>query len=213
MASSERHIVDIPRRCVSETACMKYLTIIRHAKSCWDQPGLADHDRPLGARGLLAAPAVGTFLQRTYFGGGDEEPLLPTPQKIISSTAARALATAQIIRERLHIDLEHLHLDSRLYLATESTLLKVVQGLDEDWQHVALFGHNPGMHIFADRILARARIPRMPTCTAVILGIPSEYWALCDWNEAQLVAYITPRMLEKRFPEVWPGISRPDGED
>jgi phosphohistidine phosphatase SixA len=29
---------------------MKYLTVLRHAKSAWDQPGLSDHDRPLNER-------------------------------------------------------------------------------------------------------------------------------------------------------------------
>ncbi len=56
---------------------MKYLTIVRHAKSSWGQPGLADHDRTLNERGQRAAPAVATFLHRTYFGGADSPPLLP----------------------------------------------------------------------------------------------------------------------------------------
>ena len=208
-----RESIDIPVRCVTETPCMRYLTVIRHAKSCWDHSGLADHDRSLGARWLLAAPAVGTFLKRTYFGGGDEAALLPQPDCLISSTAARALATAQIIRERLELTIDMLQLNSQLYMASEGTILKVVQDLNEDWKHVFLFGHNPGLHVFVDRMLARARISRMPTCTAVILGLPHQYWALSDWNEAQLIACITPKMLEKRFPEVWPGISRSDGDD
>ena len=30
---------------------MKKITLIRHAKSSWDHPGLADHNRPLNKRG------------------------------------------------------------------------------------------------------------------------------------------------------------------
>ena len=70
---------------------MKYLTIVRHAKSSWGQPGLADHDRPLNERGLRAAPAVATFLHRTYFGGNESPPLLPLPDRLVTSTALRAL--------------------------------------------------------------------------------------------------------------------------
>jgi phosphohistidine phosphatase len=78
---------------------MKYLTIVRHAKSSWGQPGLADHDRPLNERGKKAAPAVAAFLHRTYFGGSGPSALLPLPDKLVTSTALRALTTAQIMRE------------------------------------------------------------------------------------------------------------------
>ena len=192
---------------------MKYLTLIRHAKSSWEQTGAADHDRPLNERGRLAAPAVGTFLYRTYFGGGQSPPLLPQPDRLVTSTALRALSTAQIMREVMHLPPEVLLLDSKLYLAEAGRILETVSGLDERWQHVMLFGHNPGMHEFAERILARAHVPKMPTCTVVLLGLPSEYWGLVDWGEAQLIGYVTPKTLERRFPELYAGISRQDGGD
>jgi hypothetical protein len=34
---------------------MKHLFLPRHAKSSWDDPALADHDRPLARRGRRAA--------------------------------------------------------------------------------------------------------------------------------------------------------------
>lgn len=189
---------------------MKYLTVIRHAKSSWDQPGLADHDRPLNERGRRAAPAVGAFLQRTYFGGGESPPLLPPPDLLVSSTALRALTTAQIMREEFRLPVEALRLDSRLYLATAQKILEIVRELDESKNHAVVFGHNPGMHEFAEHILARAHVPRMPTCTAVILALPHVYWGLADWNEGQLIGYVTPKSLERRFPGLYPGISKSD---
>ena len=36
---------------------MRTLLLMRHAKSSWDRPGLADLDRPLAPRGRLAAAA------------------------------------------------------------------------------------------------------------------------------------------------------------
>ncbi len=191
---------------------MKYLTIVRHAKSSWAQPGLADHDRPLNDRGLRAAPAVATFMHRTYFGGSDTPPLLPLPDRLVSSTALRALGTAQIMRDTLRMPVEGLLLESQLYLAGSDRILEVMRSFEESWQHVIMFGHNPGMHEFAERILARAHIPKMPTCTAVIMAFPQEFWGLADWSEAQLIGYITPKSLERRFPELYAGISREDGE-
>lgn len=192
---------------------MKYLTIVRHAKSSWAQPGLADHDRPLNDRGKRAAPAVATFMHRTYFGGSGASPLLPLPDRLVSSTALRALTTAQIMRDSFAMPVEGLLLESQLYLAGSDQILEVMRSFEENWQHVVMFGHNPGMHEFAERILARAHIPKMPTCTAVIMAFPHEFWGLADWNEAQLIGYIMPKSLERRFPELYAGISRLDGED
>lgn len=192
---------------------MKYLTVIRHAKSSWDQPGLADHDRALNERGRKAAAAVATFLDKTYLGGGDGAPLLPKPDRLVSSTALRALSTAQIMREAVGLSTEQLLLDSRLYLAEAGTIMNVVRDLDESWKHVVLYGHNPGMHEFAERILARAHVAKMPTCSTVIMAIPTEFWGLAEWGMAQLIGHITPRSLERRFPELYAGISRADGED
>ena len=192
---------------------MKYLTVMRHAKSSWNQPGVTDHDRRLNDRGQRAAPAVATFLHRAYFGGGDTAPLLPMPDRLITSTAARALATAQIVRGVLGMNTEHLLLESKMYLAEPETLIRLVRGFDESWRHAVLFGHNPGLHDFVERLLARAHITKMPTCTAVILALPHAYWGLADWNEAQLIGVITPKSLERRFPLLYAGISRVDGED
>jgi phosphohistidine phosphatase len=42
----------------------KRLLLLRHAKSSWDDPALADHDRPLATRGRKAAQLIGTYLRR-----------------------------------------------------------------------------------------------------------------------------------------------------
>ena len=35
-----------------------------------------------------------------------------------------------------------------------------VRSFDEKWSHACIFGHNPGLHEFADKILARASVPK-----------------------------------------------------
>ena len=39
------------------------LLLLRHAKSSWDDPALADHDRPLAPRGRRAAKRMGAHLR------------------------------------------------------------------------------------------------------------------------------------------------------
>ena len=42
---------------------MRRLILMRHAKSDWNHPGLGDHDRPLNARGIASATALGDWLR------------------------------------------------------------------------------------------------------------------------------------------------------
>src|SRR6218665_523789 len=60
------------------------LVLIRHAKSDWGNPGQADFDRPLNARGKKNAPEMGKRLQQKQV----------IPDLIISSPAMRAATTA-----------------------------------------------------------------------------------------------------------------------
>ncbi len=43
---------------------MRRLLLLRHAKSAWDDPGMADRDRPLAPRGLRDAALMAAEIQR-----------------------------------------------------------------------------------------------------------------------------------------------------
>ena len=66
---------------------MKILTIVRHAKSSWDDPSLRDHERPLNKRGHRNAPEMGRRIAEHGI----------RPSLIVSSTAVRAWSTAKAI--------------------------------------------------------------------------------------------------------------------
>ena len=58
---------------------MKRLILLRHAKSAWDEPALADFDRPLAPRGRRAATPLARFLdpaERAIVGRAAYGPLL-----------------------------------------------------------------------------------------------------------------------------------------
>jgi phosphohistidine phosphatase len=178
---------------------MKYLTLIRHAKSSWDDASQQDHDRTLNERGLRNAPVVGRFLAKTYFGANGTPAVLAKPDILISSTAIRAKTTADIFATE--VKAAPPLLDRKLYLAAPGTLLQTVRAFDDKWKHVMIFGHNPGISEFAERLLARGDIEEMPTCTAVIIELPWDVWSATDWNEGRLVGYVTPKLIEKRFAD------------
>jgi phosphohistidine phosphatase len=66
---------------------MKTILLLRHAKSSWEDPDLPDYDRPLNKRGKNDAPRMGKLLK-------DKDII---PDLIISSTAARAKKTAELV--------------------------------------------------------------------------------------------------------------------
>lgn len=188
---------------------MKYLTLIRHAKSDWTT-GLDDHDRPLNERGLRNSPQMARFLGRTYLGANEVNALLPRPDRMLSSTAVRAHTTAELMLAELGYDSQILTLDRTLYLAEPKTLLKFVRELDDSWNHVMIFGHNEGISDFARKLLQRDHLGKsMPTCGVALLEIPWPSWAAVEWAEARLVGFVTPKLIEKRFPE--DGGAVPDG--
>ena len=66
---------------------MKTLLALRHAKSSWGNANLTDFERPLNKRGQRDAPRMGELLKERDL----------TPDLIITSSAERALATAEAV--------------------------------------------------------------------------------------------------------------------
>jgi len=192
---------------------MKYLTLIRHAKSGWDNPGLTDHDRVLNERGIHCAGLVGRFLAKMYLGEGGGPALLPKPDRLYSSTAVRAKTTAELMQPELGVGAERLVFDSQVYLSTPKTLLQIVKSFDDNWRHVMVFAHNPGISDFADRLVKRGGIEQMPTAAAALIELPWDCWSATNFDEARLVGFITPRLIERRFLGVAEGLNPPPGSE
>jgi len=144
---------------------MRTLTIIRHAKSSWEQEGLSDFERPLNDRGRRDAPVMAARLKKDA----------AQPDLLVSSPALRAITTARVFADVLGIPTESIQLQAKIYDASLSTLLNVVQSLDDQYPHIALFGHNPGLSQLAQR-LAEGDIDELPTCAIVQISLPAKHW-------------------------------------
>lgn len=145
---------------------MRQLALIRHAKSSWDEPALDDFDRPLNKRGNRDAPFMGQKLKEL----GAEFDV------IITSPAARALATTRLIAAEIGYPEEKIQTDERIYEASWQRLLEVVNDVDDVNSRVALVGHNPGMSHFA-AVLAGDGPGDMPTCAIVLLEFDVAGWS------------------------------------
>ena len=161
---------------------MKRLTLVRHAKSSWEESGLADFERPLGKRGKKDAPVMGERLAAR----GDP------PDLVVSSPAKRARKTAKLIARELDLPDEGLTWKEEIYLAETDMLLKVVRGLDDRFGHVMLVGHNPGLTELGN-LLGDCGIENIPTCGVLCLDFDAESWKTVGPDSGTLVFYDTPK--------------------
>ncbi len=144
---------------------MKTLFLVRHAKSSWKDHSLADRDRPLNKRGKRDAPEMG---RRLAARGG-------APDLIVSSPAVRALATARVVADAVVYPTREIVEDERLYMASADGLLDGIRGLDDRFDRVFLFGHNPGLTDLVND-LSEDEIENVPTCGVVEFRVEVERW-------------------------------------
>jgi phosphohistidine phosphatase len=171
---------------------MKRLTILRHAKSSWGDPGLDDFDRPLNARGIAAARAVGKALKRRRV---RLDHVLASPAKRVRETLDQFARGYGILPE--------IRLDDAIYLASPGTLLDSVRDLPEASGAPLLVGHNPGLerllieltrddsHGFRD-LVAQG----YPTGALAIVELPAASWAGIEPASGEIVDLILPRELD-----------------
>jgi len=161
----------------------KRLTLVRHAKSDWGDPALADFDRPLNARGERDAPDMANRLV--------EAGLRPT--LMISSPAARAVATARVFAEAFGYPEKRIRPAQAAYLATPGELLEVVRHLGGRATHLMLFGHNPGISGFGAWLTGDDSPGEVPTCAVASLLIPVRKWSEIEFGRATRDFYDFPK--------------------
>lgn len=153
----------------------KYIFLIRHAQA-ERSPIHDDFNRPLSAQGFLE---VSRMTERLY-----NHKL--KPNFFISSPALRTLSTAKIFAENIGIPLERIQPENMIYEASMSTLLKVINHLDDKYNSIALFGHNPGITDIYN-YLTNDFIASLPTCSIMQLEFEQEEtWDAITGNSGQV---------------------------
>ena len=171
---------------------MKTLTLLRHAKSGWDDPVQRDFDRPLNAKGRRAAATVGGWLRREGVGF----------DRVVASPALRVQQTLAEVAGGMGAELDPAW-DRRLYLASAATLLDVIRALPDDAATALLVGHNPGLEDLvlllvpdATAGLRDAVEEKYPTASVAELHFANDRWADAAEGGATLARFTRPRDLD-----------------
>jgi phosphohistidine phosphatase len=174
---------------------MKTLTLLRHAKSTWDDPVARDFDRPLNRRGRRAARAVGAEMRRLGLEFDD----------VIASPAARVKETLADVEAGYGRPLAP-KFDERVYLATPETLLDLVHGFDDAVERLLLVGHNPGLERLAlgltggDGLRDEVAV-KYPTGALAQIALPAHSWREVAPGSGRIARFVRPRDLD---PELGP---------
>lgn len=177
---------------------MKTLTLIRHAKSGWDDPVARDFDRALNPRGKRGAERIGRYLA--------EQGLVF--DHVLASPAIRVVETLDSLSTGYgrRIDPEW---ERRIYLASAATLLDVVGALPDSVERVLLIGHNPGLEDLVLMLVPTDPDPvpgtlqlrdeveiKFPTASLAELKADCLAWADLGATGARLARFVRPRDLD-----------------
>jgi phosphohistidine phosphatase len=163
---------------------VKRLHLLRHTKSSWEDPGLADHDRPLAPRGRRTAARIGRHLRDH---GVD-------PALVLCSSARRARETLALLELASPVSVE-----AGLYGASTRGLLERIRRVPAGLPSLLVIGHNPEIESLAIEIAAEGALrmqlyAKFPTGALATLEFDRD-WADLAWGGARLTAFVRPREL------------------
>lgn len=175
---------------------MKTLTLLRHAKSGWDDKVARDFDRPLNRRGYRAARAVGNAMRANGL----------SFDRVVASPAKRVVETLGEVEQAFGpLDAQY---DESLYLPSTETLLDLIRATDDGVERLLLVGHNPGLESLAlalsggsDNALRDQIELKYPTATLAEISLDVERWADVEKGKGVITRFIRPRDLD---PELGP---------
>ncbi len=174
---------------------MKTLTLLRHAKSGWDDPVARDFDRALNARGKRGAAQIGQYLadHRLVF------------DYVLASPAVRVVETIASLATRYALPLAP-EWERRIYLASAATLLDLIAALPDTANRVLLVGHNPGLEDLVLMLVPadgaggpnlRDEVEiKFPTASLAELQADCASWAELGATPATLTRFVRPRDLD-----------------
>lgn len=165
---------------------MKQLLLIRHGKSDWRSLSTTDFGRPLNHRGNKNAPVMAKRILERGF----------APQYLVSSPAVRAFSTAKHFAKIWGFVPNDIRLEEPVYEADKEALLTLVNNFKNNFNRIAVFGHNPGMTDFAN-YLCDAGISNIPTTGVVIIDFDADDWAEISYHTGTMLSFDFPKNTDE----------------
>jgi phosphohistidine phosphatase len=163
---------------------MKFLTLIRHAKSSWEQADIDDMVRPLNPRGKESTILLGNWFRLQKI----------RPDAFITSPACRALHTAINLASWINFNKSRLDIDQTIYFGGTKAMAEKIAGLDDSIQEVFMVGHEPYLSELVTRFTGD-ELEKFPTCAAYRICWDLDSWEQISQHSGSKHTFITPKML------------------
>ena len=148
---------------------MKTIYLVRHATAAKGKPKSPDMKRVLSKKGRKEAVKMAKKLKKNGM----------LPDLLISSPAKRALQTARVFAKAVKYPKNKILLNKTLYEANNASsneaLLQEFRSLDDQFQSVMVFGHDPLLTEFA-RYLRKDFTEALPGCAVVRFDFNNISW-------------------------------------
>jgi phosphohistidine phosphatase len=161
---------------------MRNLMIMRHGKSDWEAGAQSDHARPLANRGIVSAERMGEVIRDLGF----------IPGIVISSTAVRARATAELARITGGWA-SRLILEDDLYGTSPRGALEVVARYAGECERVMIVGHEPTWSMLIKQLTGGSCAVRTATVADIELHISG--WDAVTSASGTLVSLLQARQF------------------
>ncbi|HHI81543.1 MAG TPA: histidine phosphatase family protein [Rhizobiales bacterium] len=168
------------------------LLLMRHAKSGWGDPGLADHARPLTKRGRKAAAAMGRYMAAHGL----------VPKQILCSSAKRAKQTLKGVTGELKAPDDITITDDLYAFSGFQAPLNVIRRLAKNKSPLMVIAHNPSIEDLAFELTgagnnaARALMAqKYPTAALAVIDFDLHNWAELQTGIGTMINFIRPRDL------------------
>lgn len=159
------------------------LIVMRHSKTEEQQIDQKDFERNLLERGKNDALAMAIILKEKGF----------KPDVIITSSAKRAIQTAEIVAKEFNYSCDKIDTLQRLYLCDSITIKEELEYLDDDIQSCCIIGHNPGISEFVYDCNPSAISSQMQTAAVAVFTFDIKNWQAFSTAKKNLILYEYPK--------------------
>jgi phosphohistidine phosphatase len=165
---------------------MKSILLMRHAKAEPGVPGQADFDRTLAARGRQDSARMGKTLVK----------LDAVPDAVVSSTAARAKETAEIVAAAMKFR-GTIRMERTLYEAGGDAWIDALRKIPASMESALLVAHSPGIEDAASLLCASGEgVFDVPTAGLLAFGADIERWSKLEPGACALRWFLRPKLVE-----------------
>jgi phosphohistidine phosphatase len=161
------------------------LYIVRHATAEDASFFQRDHDRELTPEGIMEAARMGRYLNAKNC----------QPDAIVSSTAARALKTAQLMAEQLGFAPVNVGAVANLFDGGPRAYLAAVNTAPTDCAALMLVGHNPDVSYFAE-FLTHQVVGYMDKGEVIAIEFKNLTWAEISGRTGRVLFQIAPNQVK-----------------